>query len=70
MIEVFKIFRRSDNISAENYCTVDITNITKRRDILKVIAKGFSPNEAKYFTGHLVNWFGRRSFVILYHKYH
>ena len=48
LIEVFKIFKGFDNISAENYFTLDRTN-TRRRHDFKVVGKRFMSNEAKHF---------------------
>ena len=49
LIEVFKIFKGFDNINAEDYLTVDRSNITRRRNSFKIIGKRFSSNEAKHF---------------------
>ncbi len=54
LIEVLKIFKGFDNISAEDYFTVDRSN-TRRHNSFKVISKRFSSNEAKHFFNRVVN---------------
>ena len=49
LIEVFKIFKGFDNINAEDYFTVDRSNITRKRNSFKIIGKRFLSNEAKHF---------------------
>ena len=49
LIEVFKIFKGFDNINAEDYFTVDRSNITRKRNSFKIVGKRFLSNEAKHF---------------------
>ena len=53
--KVFRMFKGSYDIYAEDYLFVDQSNITRRHNSFKIIGKRFSSNEAKHFFSHVVN---------------
>ena len=48
LIEVFKMFKGFDNVSANNYFSLDRSNRRRHHDF-KIIGKRFSSNESKHF---------------------
>ena len=48
LIKIFKIFRGSDNISINDYVTIDLTSTTCN-NIFEIIGNRFRQNKAKHF---------------------